>query len=73
MCSSGTHAGSTRRSRTPLPRVPRLLASRFWAREERLDLAVQFKGVLPQAASWFAYAPVDLDGQVDIAIDVTPR
>ena len=32
---------------------------------------VQFEGVLPEAASCDACAPVDLDGQVGIMVDVT--
>ena len=31
---------------------------------------VQFKGVLPEAAPCVVYAPVDLDGQIDIVVDV---
>ena len=34
---------------------------------------VQFEGVLPEAAPCVAYAPVGLDGQVDIALDVPPE
>ena len=34
---------------------------------------VQFEGVLPEAAPCIAYAPVDLDGQAGIVIDVPPR
>ena len=34
---------------------------------------VQFEGVLPEAAPCVAYAPVDLDGQVDIEVDVPPE
>ena len=33
---------------------------------------VQFEGVLPEAASCAAYAPVDLDGQVDIIVVNVP-
>ena len=33
---------------------------------------VQFEGVLPEAAPCVAYAPVDLDGQVGIVVDVPP-
>ena len=31
---------------------------------------VQFKGILPEAAPCVAYAPIDLDGQVGIVVDV---
>ena len=31
---------------------------------------VQFEGVLPEAAPCVAYAPVDLDGEVGIVVDV---
>ena len=31
---------------------------------------VQFKGALPEAAPWIAYAPINLDGQVGIVVDV---
>ena len=35
---------------------------------------VQFEGVLPEAAPYcVAYAPVDLDGQVGILVDVSPE
>ena len=34
---------------------------------------VQFEGVLPEAAPCVAYAPVDLDGQVGIVVDVSPE
>ena len=34
---------------------------------------VQFEGVLPEAAPCVSYAPVDLDGQVDILVDVSPE
>ena len=34
---------------------------------------VQFEGVLPEAAICVAYAPVDLDGQVGIVVDVPPE
>ena len=34
---------------------------------------VQFEGVLPEAAPCVAYAPVDLDGQVGIVVDVPPQ
>ena len=34
---------------------------------------VQFEGVLPEAAPCIAYAPVDLDGQAGIVIDVPPE
>ena len=34
---------------------------------------VQFKGVLPEAAPCVAYAPIDLDGQVGIVVDVPPE
>ena len=36
-------------------------------------LVVQFEGVLPEAAPCVAYAPVDLDGQVGIVVDVPPE
>ena len=31
---------------------------------------VQFEGVLPEAAPCVAYAPVDLDGQVGVVVDI---
>ena len=31
---------------------------------------VQFEGVLPEAAQWVAYAPIDPDGQVSLVVDV---
>ena len=34
---------------------------------------VQFEGVLPEAAPCVAYAPVDLDGQVGVLVDVFPE
>ena len=34
---------------------------------------VQFKGVLPETAPCVAHAPVDLDGQVGILVDVSPE
>ena len=34
---------------------------------------VQFEGVLPEAASCVACAPIDLDGQVGIVVDVPPE
>ena len=34
---------------------------------------VQFEGVLPEVAPYFAYAPIDLDGQVGIVIYVPPQ
>ena len=34
---------------------------------------VQFKGELPEATPCVAYAPVDLDGQVGIVVDVPPE
>ena len=34
---------------------------------------VQFEGVLPEAAPYVAYAPIDLDGQVGIVADVPPE
>ena len=33
---------------------------------------VQFEGLLPEAASCVAYAPVDLDGQAGILVDIPP-
>ena len=38
--------------------------------EGRARPVVQFEGVLPEAAPCVAYAPVDLDGQVGIVVDV---
>ena len=34
---------------------------------------VQFEGVLPEAAPCVAYAPVDLDRQVSVVVDVAPE
>ena len=34
---------------------------------------VQFEGVLSEAAPCVAYAPIDLDGQVGIVVDVPPK
>ena len=34
---------------------------------------VQFEGILPEAAPCVAYAPIDLDGQVSIVVDVRPQ
>ena len=34
---------------------------------------MQFEDVLPEAAPCVAYAPVDLDGQVGIVVDVSPE
>ena len=34
---------------------------------------VQFGGVLPEAAPCVTYAPIDLDGQVGIVVDVPPE
>ena len=36
-------------------------------------LVVQFEGVLPEATPCVAHAPVDLDGQVGIVVDVPPE
>ena len=33
---------------------------------------VQFEGVLPEAAPFVAFAPVDLDGQVGVVVGVSP-
>ena len=41
--------------------------------EESARSVVQFEGVLPEAAPCVAYAPVDLDGQVVIVVDVPPE
>ena len=41
--------------------------------EESAGSAVQFEGALPEAAPCIAYAPVDLDGQVGIVVDVSPE
>ena len=34
---------------------------------------VQFDGILPEATSCVAYAPIDLDGRVSIVVDVPPE
>ena len=34
---------------------------------------VQFESILPEAAPCVAYAPVDLDGQVGIVVDIPPE
>ena len=34
---------------------------------------VQFEGMLPEAAPCVAYAPIDLDGQISIVVDVPPE
>ena len=39
--------------------------------EESARPVVQFEGVLVEAAPCVAYAPVDLDGPVDIVVDVS--
>ena len=39
--------------------------------EESARSVVQFEGVIAEAAPCVAYAPVDLDGQVDIVVDVS--
>ena len=36
-------------------------------------LVVQFEGILPETAPRVAYAPVDLDGQVGVVVDVPPE
>ena len=41
--------------------------------EGSATLVVQFEGVLPEAAPRVAYAPIDLDGQVGIVVDVPPE
>ena len=38
--------------------------------EESARSVVQFEGVLPEAAPCVAYAPVDLDRQVSVVVDV---
>ena len=38
--------------------------------EHSAPSVVQFEGVLPEAAPFAVYAPVDLDGQVGIVVDV---
>ena len=34
---------------------------------------IQFEGVLPEAATCVAYAPVDLDGETGVVVDVLPE
>ena len=34
---------------------------------------IQFEGVLPEAAPCVAYAPVDLNGQIGVVVDVSPE
>ena len=34
---------------------------------------VQFEGILPKAAPCVAYAPVELDGQIGVVVDVPPE
>ena len=36
-------------------------------------MVVQFEGILPEIAPRVAYAPVDLDGQVGVVVDVLPE
>ena len=53
-------------------RAPRDAAVQYCLEhEESARLVVQFEGVLAEAESGVAYAPVDLDGQVDIMVDVS--
>ena len=41
--------------------------------EGRARSVVQFEGVLPEAAPCVAYAPIDLDREVGIVVDVPPE
>ena len=36
-------------------------------------LVVQFEGILLEAAPGFWYAPINLDGQVGVVVDVPPE
>ena len=49
------------------------LSIRIFEFEGSARSVVQFEGVLPQAAPCVAYAPVDLDEQVGILVDVSPE
>ena len=41
--------------------------------EEGARLVVQFEGIRPGTVPRVAYAPVDLDGQVGVVVDVPPE
>ena len=55
-----------------MSRVSRLLAS-FFKLEGSARSIVQFEDVLPEAIPCVAYAPVDLDRQVGVVVDVPPE
>ena len=76
--------GSAQRVVVARARVPRNAAVQYrleylsslhpdFELEESARSVVQFEGVLPEAAPCVAYAPVDLDGQVGIVVDVPPE
>ena len=76
--------GSAQRVVVARARVPRDAAEQHcleYRGSEHPDLelegsarsVVQFEGVLPEAAPCVAYAPVDLDGQFGIVVDVPPE
>ena len=73
--------GSVQRVVVPRARAPRNAAIQhclqyFGFQHPHLELergarsVVQFEGILPEAAPGVAYAPVDLDGQVGVVVDV---
>ena len=77
--------GSARRVVVARARAPRDAAVSFVSSTSALSVrilssrgalarsVVQFEGVLPEAAPCVAYAPFDLDGQVGIVVDVSPK
>ena len=76
--------GSAQRVEVARTRAPRDAAIQHWGEylgSEHPDFeleggtlsVVQFEGILPEAAPCVAYAPIDLDGQVNIVVDVPPR
>ena len=78
--SQGAVAGSAQRVIVSRARAPRNAAVQHCLeclRPEHPDFklegcarsAVQFEGVLPEAAPCVVYAPIDLDGQVGIVVD----
>ena len=76
--------GSAQRVVVVHSRAPRDPAVRHWLEcfgSEHPDFelegsarsVVQFEGVLPESAPCVAYAPIALDGQVGIRVDVPPE
>ena len=67
------------RARAPRDAAVRHCFERLGSQHPNFELVgsarsvVQFEGVLPEAAPCIAYAPVDLDGQAGVVIDIPPE